>query len=188
MRLMVCGARPPNQTGMGRWTGRGLMPASVTLCQRPVERDQVLGPQTAHQLDLLLGAAAPIMKILAERLVLDGVPAHADAEAEPAAAQHVHRGGLLRHERRLALRQDDDAGDELDALGDAGEVAEQHERLVELVGVAVGAAPALAARGVRAEHVVEGEQVVVAQLFGGLGVLLDGGGVGGYLGLGEDYA
>ena len=28
---------PPNQIGIGRWTGNGLMPASVTVCQRPLK-------------------------------------------------------------------------------------------------------------------------------------------------------
>ena len=38
-----------------------------------------------------------------------------DAEAEASAGQHVDLGGLLGDERGLALGQDDDAGDQLEA-------------------------------------------------------------------------
>ena len=44
--------------------------------------------------------------------------------------EQVDLGRLLGHERGLALRQDDDAGHQLERR-DRGEVAEQHERLVE---------------------------------------------------------
>ena len=35
VRLKASSAVPPNHIGMGRWTGRGLIPASVILCHRP---------------------------------------------------------------------------------------------------------------------------------------------------------
>ena len=55
-----------------------------------------------------------LVNVSPERLVLDGVPAQADAEPEPPAGQQVDLGGLLGHQRRLPLRQDDDAGDEFE--------------------------------------------------------------------------
>ena len=100
---------------------------------------------SSHQLDLLAHAPAAIGEVGAERLVLDRVPTEADAEPEPAVGEQIDLGGLLGDERRLALRQDDDARDELERR-DRGEVAEQHERLVErridVVGTATGAAAA----------------------------------------------
>ena len=96
--------------------------------------------------------------VLAERLVLDRVPADADAEAEPAAGEQVDLGRLLGDERGLALRQDDDPGDELE-LRARGEVAEQHERLVERRVHVVRARPGGWAVRIGAEHVVVGEQV-----------------------------
>ena len=94
----------------------------------------------------------------AERLVLDGVPAEPDAEPEPSLGQQVDLGGLLGDERRLALGQDDHAGDQLER-GARGEVAEQHERLVERRVHVVRAVPRRVRLGIGAEHVVVGEQV-----------------------------
>ncbi len=128
-----------------------------------------LGPQRLHDPHLLLGAAAAIVEILVERDELDVVPADPDAEPEPAAAQHAEAGRLLRDQRRLALRQDQDAGREAELARASGQIAEQHERIVEqiVVGVAV---PAGTARRVDAEHVVGGFDEVVANHLGGLRV------------------
>ena len=73
-----------------------------------------LGPQSSEQRDLLVHACPSVREILAERLVFDGVPAEADAEAEPAAGEQIHLRGLLGHERGLALGKDDDPGDQLE--------------------------------------------------------------------------
>ena len=102
-----------------------------------------LGPQRLHDLHLLLGAPAAVVKILVEPGELDLVPADPDAEPEPPAAQHVETGRLLGDEHGLALRQDQHAGRKAELLGAAGEVAEQHERVVEQIGrgVAVPSRP-----------------------------------------------
>ena len=95
-----------------------------------------------------------------------------DAEAQPAAGEQVELGRLLGHEHRLALRQDQDAGDQLEALGDRAEEAEQHERLVVRH---VGGVDLLAPRpvGVAADDVLGGEQVVEAGALDGLGEVLE---------------
>src|ERR1700736_6055387 len=69
-----------------------------------------LGPQLLHDLDLLLGAAAAVVEVLVEPGELDLVPADADAEPEPSAAQRVETGRLFRDQNRLALRQYQHAG------------------------------------------------------------------------------
>src|SRR4051812_22575352 len=64
-----------------------------------------IGPQRFHHLDLFLGSLAPVVEILVEADELQLVPAHADAEAETAAAEHVETGSLLGDQHRLALRE-----------------------------------------------------------------------------------
>ena len=107
-----------------------------------------------------------------ERLVLDGVPADAEAEAEAPAREHVDLGRLLREQRRLPLGQDDDAGTSSRAGRDAGEVAEQHEDSWNMCSARYGPSRR-GARVVGAQHVVVGEEVVVAELLHGLRVLAD---------------
>ncbi len=127
------------------------------------------------------------MEILAQGFVFHLVPADAHTQAHAAAAEHVHLGGLLRHQCRLSLRQDDHAGGELDAPGEAGQVAKEYERFVKrvLVGVAV---PAGAVGRARAQHMVIGQQMGVAQALGGLGIIADHQGIVADLQLRENRA
>src|SRR5207244_4805500 len=133
-----------------------------------LERHQLPGPEGAQHLDLLLDALAAVSELLAEGVELDGVPADGDAEPEPPAAEDVHRRGLLGHEGRLALGQDEDAADELDLPGDRGEEAEEDQRLVELMAVGVRPLEAAGPVGVGAEDAVDGPDMRVAQLLHGL--------------------
>src|SRR3954463_13111198 len=64
-----------------------------------------IGPQRFHHLDLFLGSLAPVVEILVEADELQLVPAHADAEAETAATDHVETSSLLGNQHRLALRE-----------------------------------------------------------------------------------
>src|SRR5262249_10917239 len=134
---------------------------------------QLSCPEEPHDLELLLDALAAIAKALAERLELHGVPADADAEAEPPAGEDVDLRRLLGDERGLALGQDDDASDELDAPGDRGAETEQNERLVERVLVGELAVPASRPIGIGADDAVEGEDVGVAHGLDGLRVVAD---------------
>ena len=100
-----------------------------------MEVHRLVGPKLAHHLDLFGATGAPVLEVHAQGLVLDGVPADADAKAQPAAAEDVYLGGLLGYQRRLALGQDEDAGHQAHAGGDGGEVAHggqrfMHHRLV----------------------------------------------------------
>ncbi len=111
-------------------------------------------------------------EVLAQGLVLDPVPADAEAEPEPARGQQVDLGGLLGQQGGLALGRDDDAGDQLQR-GQRGEVAEHHERLVERGGRSYGP-PARVHRRVGADHVVVGQHVGEAELLDALAVGPDG--------------
>ena len=106
--------RRPHRTTPGSAAGSavGARPAPVIVWYLPLKVTDAFGPQLAHDLDLLLGAPAAVGELLAERLVLDGVPAQPDTEPEPPAGEQIDLGGLLGHQHRLSLRQDDDAGDE----------------------------------------------------------------------------
>ena len=83
---------------------------------------------------------------------------------------------------------DDDAGDELEPRRDAGEVAEEHEDLVEQVLGPVRADEVGMACIVRTEHVVVGEEVVEAEVLYGLRVLADSTGICANLRLRENDA
>ena len=72
--------------------------------------DNLLRPQQAQHLDLLLAALAARTPVLVQRLVFDRIPADANAQPQTPAAEHVNLRRLLGHQRRLPLRQDDDAG------------------------------------------------------------------------------
>jgi len=109
-----------------------------------LEGDVRLGPQRLHNLHLLLRAPAAVVEILVEAGELDLVPADPDAEAEPAAAQHIERGRLLCDENGLALRQDQHAGRKAELARASGEKAEQHERVVKQIGRGVAVPTRLA--------------------------------------------
>ena len=57
----------------------------LEVVELAVEAEDVLGPEPAHQLDLFGLAPAAGVEVLVERVVLDGVPADADAEPQPVA-------------------------------------------------------------------------------------------------------
>jgi hypothetical protein len=98
----------------------------------------------------------------------------ADPEPETAAAQHVETRRLLRDQRGLALRQDQDAGRKAELRRHPGEVREQRERVV--VKPRRHPLPAGRARGIGAEHMVRGLDKIETRGFGGLRIFLHGGG------------
>ena len=79
-----------------------------------MHRRLVVAPQRAHRLDVVVVAATAIGERHAERIELLTQPTDADAEDHPAAAQRVDRRDLLGGDQRVALRQDQDAGGQLD--------------------------------------------------------------------------
>ena len=89
-----------------------------------MEVHHLVGPQLTHQLYLLLAAPAPVGEAFAQTLVFDRVPAHADAQPQPAASEHVDFGRLFGHEAGLPLAEDQNAGHHFDFLGKTGQVAE----------------------------------------------------------------
>src|SRR5262249_17803220 len=107
-----------------------------------------------------LGPLAPVVEILVEADELDLVPAHADAEAETAAAEDVETGSLLGNQHRLTLREDQHLGGEFDLFRAGGDESERHKGVVEQ------AEPTRTAAGgvgwITAEHVVRQRQTVVA--------------------------
>ena len=110
-------------------------------------------------------------------------------EAEPAAAEHVDLGRLLGHERRLPLRQDQDAGGQRDAGGDGREVRHQRQRLVDDGLVRVGRQRRVGVElRIGAQDVVGHEEVVGAHRLHGLDEFADGGDVRAALRLREDDA
>ena len=127
------------------------------------------------------------MEVLVQRFVLDVIPADADTEAQASAREHVDRRGLFRHQRGLALRQDHDAGDELEALRARRQIPEQHEGLVECRAHVVRAGPAFVHRRVGADDVVVREEVLESELFDSLRVRAHTSGIGTDLRLRKDH-
>ena len=155
---------PPSQIGMDR-AGFGTSAARSTRSKRPEKSTTGSVNKPAKQLDLLLLPGAAGTEVLPEGLVLDVVPADPHAETQPTAGQEIDIGRLPCHERGLALRKDQDPGGETDSLGDAGQIGEHHERVVERVVLGVGARQRRRSIGVNGtEHVVVGEEVVEAQV------------------------
>src|SRR4051794_33623374 len=156
-----------------------LVPASM-------EADHRLRPERPQYGDLLLHACRTIVEILAERLVLDLVPANADAQAQPAAAEHIDLSRLLGHQRSLPLRQNDHAGHKLKPLGQAGQVAEQDERLVEQGIAGVCAAPVRPVGGASTQHMIVSQQMLVAKRFSRLRIIANSDRIIADLGLRKD--
>src|SRR5260370_40475457 len=64
-------------------------PRGLNRVEPPLEGHHALGPELAHQLDLLLKATRTRGKVHPQRSKLDRVPANPDAEAELALAERV---------------------------------------------------------------------------------------------------
>ena len=155
----------------------------------PAEVDDRLGPQRAQDRDLLRAPTPAVVEGLVEGLELDGVPAHADAEAQPAAAQHVDLRGLLGDQGRLPLRKNQDARGQGQPVRDRREVGQQRERLVDHGPVRVGRQRRMRVeRRVGAEDVIGHEEMIEAHGLDGLDERADRGDVGAALRLGEDHA
>ncbi len=99
MRFNTTGDCPPNHNGMGRCTGKGLIPAHGDGVERARIVDELLSPELTHQLDLLDDALSAIGEARTERLELELVPTDANAEPQTATTQHVDLGGLLREQQ-----------------------------------------------------------------------------------------
>src|SRR3989442_6505404 len=150
--------------------GQWVQPRAVDAMPASLGVHDLLGPEPAQERDLLLDAPSAVCELLAERLVLDEVPADTDAETEASAGEDIDLGRLLGDEGGLTLRQHDDRGPELE-LREGGEPSEEHERLMEERALVVGEAVAAAAVARRAENVIERDEVAVAQIFDRLDVV-----------------
>ncbi len=128
--------------------------------------DDLIPRQVADDVDLLLEPAGTVAEILVQALVLDLVPADADAETEFPAGEEVHRGGLLRDERGLALGKDDHAAGVLEGGRDGGHEREEREGLHEGILAGVGTSP-VGTCGFRcADDVIVREDVIEPERFG----------------------
>ena len=105
-------AWPPHQIGMRPGRRPRVDARVVDTMPLPSERHMRLRPQRPHHLDLLLRAAAAVVKILVQPFVFDLVPADTDTQSEFSPAEQIEPGGLLGHQDALPLRHDHDAGGE----------------------------------------------------------------------------
>jgi hypothetical protein len=94
--------------------------------------------------------------------------------AQASAAQDIQAGGLFGDQDRLALRQDNDAGDELDLLRNGRHITEEQKWFMKWVLVGVRPIPASGTIRIGAHHMVVGQDVAKAQGFHRLGVVTNG--------------
>ena len=162
LERLLTGSAKPDRDRARRLRHQG---SSVNPVEAAGEVDDGVGEQPAEQLDLLFLAGASAAEVLAQGLVLHRAPADPDPQTQPAAGEQIDVGCLPGHQRRLALRQDQDSGGEPDPFRHAGQIREHHERVVERVPLGVRTGQPWRPAGVHgAEHMVIGEQVVEAQL------------------------
>ena len=93
-RRTAAGPLPPSQIGMLRIAG-GLRPTSSRLLAAELGGHAPLRPEPPQQRDLRVHALAARVEVLAQRLVLERVPADAEPEPQPAAGEHVDLRRLL---------------------------------------------------------------------------------------------
>jgi hypothetical protein len=168
--------------------GHRIQPGIADRVEFTGKRDQRIGPQPFEQRDLLRAAPPARVEVLAQRLVFDRVPADAHTQPHPPPGQHIERRGLLGDQRGLALGQHQDTGHKFKAIRDRRQMAEQHKHLVEQALVRIGAAPPAGAIRIRAQHMIVGQHVVIAQRFHLPGIGPHISGIGADLGLGKDNA
>jgi PPOX class probable F420-dependent enzyme len=88
-------------------------------------------PESAHQPERLVGAAAAALELDAHELELVLVPAHPDTEREAATRELLQRGDLLCQVHRVVQRHEHDRGAEPNSLRPASDPAERDERIVD---------------------------------------------------------
>ena len=108
-------------------------PDAVEVVEVPLEIDDRLAPQLAHHVDLLFEDRRAVGEVDTEPFVLRRVPADTDRHSQPAATEEIDRRDLLGRQSRLALGQHQHARHELQRRRQGGEVAVQHQDLVERV-------------------------------------------------------
>ena len=109
------------------------MPDPAEVVKAAFVVDQRLRPEQSQDVDLLFQQCGAIGEVDTQPFVLRRVPTDSDGRPDSSAAEQVDRRDLLGNQSDLSLRQHQHAGDELQTRGDRGEVAEEHEDLVERV-------------------------------------------------------
>lgn len=115
------------------------------------------------------------MKVLAEGFVLDKIPADPDTHPQPTTGQEIDIGGLPGNERRLALRKNQDSGGKTDPFGQAGQIGEHDEGVVEWIPLGIGTGQRGGPVGMdRSEHMVIRQEVVEPEVLDRSPELSDG--------------
>ena len=154
--------------------GLGVRPYRIEVHELAVIGGFLLGPQRLHRQHMLAHDLEAVLVRGAVILHLVDVPATTDAEHETAARQLVEAGDRLGGHDRLVLRNQADAGADLQFLRRGGGEGKRHERVVG-VGIALGKLAAAwegrlpAERNMRVFGDVKGGKAAVLQRFAQLG-------------------
>jgi len=161
----------------------------INVIEAAVEAHERLAPELAQELDLLLLARAARPEILAQSVVLDVIPAYPYPEPQAPSGEQIDICCLPCDERGLPLRQDEDSRDELQMPRERGKVGEHHEGIMERMLFVIRTCQLrLASLVHRAENVIVGEEIVVAERFEARANPTHGVGVAAKLGLRVDGA
>jgi hypothetical protein len=82
-------------SGIGRWTGKEAQDGSVDLVAATLVGHRRLSPELGQEVGLLVQTSVPDREVLAMRRVLRRIPAHADAQTQPAATEQIEFCGCL---------------------------------------------------------------------------------------------
>src|SRR5262245_47105542 len=163
----------PEPDGDGALYGQRINPGIVNDVVGGLVGDQRLRPELTQHRDLLFGPTSAHLKFLAEHVVLDVIPANPNAKTQTSATQHIDLRSLLGDQGGLALRQNEDARHQSKPRGDGSEKAEEHHGLVKRMLIRVRPRKLRLPVRMRPEHVVVDDQIVIAEGFSGLGIILD---------------
>src|SRR4030095_9123754 len=164
----------PEPDGDGTLHGQRIDPGVVNDVVRGLVLGQRLGRELAQHLNLFFSPASTRLKFLAERVVLDVIPANPDAKTQTSPTQHVDLCSALGDQGGLALRQDENTRHQSESRGDGSEKSEEDHGLMERMLISIRPREFWFTIRMRPEHVVVDEQIVIAKSLGGLGVIFDG--------------
>jgi hypothetical protein len=93
----------------------------------PTVAARVLGPEPLQDVEVLVHDLAALLERHADGIELAPVPSRRHSHEQPAIRQQVHARELLGKNDRIAHRQDENAGAELDLLGPRCDRGEQRQ-------------------------------------------------------------
>ena len=146
---------------IGLWTNLGVFKTH----KRSFVAGRMSGPNLFHRAQVIVGDLAALFAIDAEHFIFARLDrrrrADADADVEPAFAEHVERGDLFGGEQRIAAGHHDASDAEAHRANQSGEIGQRSHRFVKVRTHVARVAMIRAGRNMRAMNFVGPGQVIV---------------------------